>query len=38
MEYKALAKEFGLPDNTYKRRWIKNYRGSGGLGDHRGKS
>lgn len=40
MGYKALAKELGLPDHSYIRRWVINYKelGEAGLDDHRGKS
>ncbi|KON88901.1 transposase [Sporosarcina globispora] len=40
MGYKAIAKMLGLPDHTYIRRWVKNYKelGEEGLKDRRGKS
>jgi transposase len=39
MGYQSIAKEFGLPDKNYVRRWVKNYRelGKEGLCDLRGK-
>ncbi|MFB5197373.1 helix-turn-helix domain-containing protein [Neobacillus sp. KR4-4] len=40
MGYKALAKELGLPDHSYIRRWVNKYKelGEAGLDDRRGKS
>lgn len=38
--YRPIAKELGLPDHTYIKRWVKNYMefGEAGLHEHRGKS
>jgi transposase len=40
MGYKALAKDLGLPDHTYIRRWVISFKklGEEGLIDRRGKS